>query len=132
MGLIYLDSCLLIYVVENRPPWASAVLHALENEIEADFVISPLVKAECLVGPIRRSDVALVAKYRRYFAGLSTAPISEAAFLAAATLRARHGLKLPDALHLACAEEHGCDALWTNDNRLSAAGSIAFALRAAT
>ena len=130
MGLIYLDSCLLIYVVENRQPWAATVRQALEREREAEFVISPLVKAECLVGPLRRNDTALAARHRRYFARFQTAPISEAAFLAAANIRARHGLKLPDALHFACAEEHGCDALWTNDNRLSGAGSIAVALGA--
>jgi predicted nucleic acid-binding protein len=40
---------------------------------------------------------------------------------AAAQLRARFNLRPPDALHLACAQVHGCDALWTNDDRLVAA-----------
>ena len=39
----------------------------------------------------------------------------------AAMLRARWGLKTPDAVHLACAQHHGCDALWTNDDRLARA-----------
>ncbi|MBC7648600.1 MAG: type II toxin-antitoxin system VapC family toxin, partial [Vitreoscilla sp.] len=43
-------------------------------------------------------------------------------FLQAAMLRARFGLKTPDALHLACAQHHGCTALWTNDERLAQAG----------
>jgi uncharacterized protein len=30
-------------------------------------------------------------------------------------------VKLPDALHLACAQAHGCSALRTNDDRLAAA-----------
>jgi predicted nucleic acid-binding protein len=42
-------------------------------------------------------------------------------YLQAAQLRARFGLKTPDALHLACAQHHGCDALWTNDGRLAQA-----------
>jgi predicted nucleic acid-binding protein len=37
-------------------------------------------------------------------------------------VRARFGLKPPDALHLACAQHHGCDELWTNDERLTRAG----------
>ncbi|MBK9656698.1 MAG: PIN domain-containing protein [Rhodanobacteraceae bacterium] len=38
-----------------------------------------------------------------------------------AHLRARFALKPPDALHLACAQFHGCDELWTNDARLAQA-----------
>lgn len=40
----------------------------------------------------------------------------------AAHLRAHFGLKTPDALHLAAAQHHRCQALWTNDERLSKAG----------
>ena len=49
-------------------------------------------------------------------------PVTETVFLLAAQLRARFGLKTPDALHLACAQYHRCDALWTNDDRLTLAG----------
>jgi predicted nucleic acid-binding protein len=34
-------------------------------------------------------------------------------------VRCRFGLKIPDALYLACAQHHRCDALWTNDDRLT-------------
>lgn len=39
----------------------------------------------------------------------------------ATELRARHGLKTPDALHLAAAIACGCNELWTNDGRLTRA-----------
>ncbi|MEP7186035.1 MAG: PIN domain-containing protein [Rhodanobacter sp.] len=39
-------------------------------------------------------------------------------YLQAAQLRARFALRSPDALHLACAQHHRCEALWTNDDRL--------------
>jgi predicted nucleic acid-binding protein len=42
----------------------------------------------------------------------------EPAHLQAARLRARFALRMPDALHLACAQHHRCAALWTNDGRL--------------
>lgn len=45
----------------------------------------------------------------------------ESVYLEAAELRARFGLKTPDALHLACAQYHRCGALWTNDDRLTRA-----------
>jgi predicted nucleic acid-binding protein len=28
-------------------------------------------------------------------------------------------LRTPDALYIACAQHHRCDALWTNDDRLT-------------
>lgn len=45
----------------------------------------------------------------------------EPEFLLAAALRARFNLKMPDALHLATSQVHGCSALWTNDDRLATA-----------
>ena len=41
-----------------------------------------------------------------------------ACFERAALLRARHGLKMPDALHLATAQAAGAACLVTNDRRL--------------
>ena len=29
MGLIYLDSCLVIYLVENRPRWGESITRAI-------------------------------------------------------------------------------------------------------
>ena len=41
-----------------------------------------------------------------------------ATFDMATELRARYGLKTPDALHLAAAIASDCEELWTNDQRL--------------
>ena len=122
MALIYLDACLLIYAIEAHPVWASDVSNAMKNKSDARFAISPLIKMECLVKPLKTADVAM---QRRYEAGLSQfvqLPMTEIVFIQAAMLRARFGLKTPDALHLACAQQHGCTALWTNDDRLAHAG----------
>jgi uncharacterized protein len=122
MGLIYLDACLLIYAIEEHPVWANDVRAALKNEPDARFAMSPLIKMECLVKPLKTGDMAM---QRRYEAGLNELvqlPMTEAIFLQAAMLRARFGMKTPDALHLACAQHHGCTALWTNDDRLAQAG----------
>ena len=122
MGLIYLDACLLIYAIENHPDWATIVRSAMAREPAESFAISPLVKMECLVKPLKTGDLAL---QRRYEAGLNQLvqlALPEPVFLQAAQLRARFGLKTPDALHLACAQHHGCSALWTNDERLAQSG----------
>jgi predicted nucleic acid-binding protein len=36
-------------------------------------------------------------------------------------LRPRFALRTSDAPHLSCAQHHGCQALWTNDERLTRA-----------
>jgi predicted nucleic acid-binding protein len=91
---IYLDSCLLIYAIEDDTLFAPRVRRAIAGRTGAQFAISPLVPLERLVKPMRTGDLAL---------------------------RARFGLRTPDALHLACAVDHGCEALWTNDDRLATA-----------
>lgn len=122
MGLIYLDSCLLIYAVENHPTLGNHVLEAMERTKGRQFAISPLTRMECLVQPIRNADVVLQNRHQEALAQLEELPLTSAVFLHAAQLRGRFNLKTPDALHLACAQHHGCDALWTNDDRLAAAG----------
>lgn len=122
MGLIYLDSCLLIYAIENHPVLGARVLKALAREKPGRFAISPLSSLECLVQPVRSGDVVLQSRYTEALSQLEELPLPTAVYLQAAQLRARFGLKTPDALHLACAQHHGCAALWTNDERLAAAG----------
>jgi predicted nucleic acid-binding protein len=116
----YLDTCLVIYLVERNTIFLPAVEAAITGSNER-FAISPLVKADCFVGPFRSSSVSLENDFVRAFSKLDTLPITEAIFIAAARLRATLGVKLPDALHLACAQAHGCSALWTKDDRLAAA-----------
>jgi uncharacterized protein len=116
--LIYLDSCLVIYLAESHPRWGDRVRGAMTESVEARFGISPLVKCECLVGPIKRADPVIERAYVELFGLFVPLAMPEAVFLQAAQLRARFGLKTPDALHLSCAQHHRCDALWTNDNRM--------------
>ncbi|MBU2753380.1 type II toxin-antitoxin system VapC family toxin [Acidithiobacillus sp. CV18-2] len=118
MGLIYLDTCLLIYAFEDHPIWGTPVREALAREPGDRYAISPLVKLECLVAPMRTGNVALQRYYEEGFGQFALLPMSDDVFVQAATLRARFGLKTPDALHLATALAHRCDALWTADMRL--------------
>ena len=122
MGLIYADSCIVIYFVERHPAFHSLVPAAFASISPAEIAISPLVQAECLVSPMRRGDTALERRFDSFFRRVTILSFTDSAFIDAARIRARHGLKLPDALHLACAQHHGCAELWTNDQRLSAAG----------
>ncbi len=121
MGLIYLDACLLIYLAEKHPHWASVTEVAMARTSAMLFAISPLVKCECLVGPIKRADPDLKRAYLELFDQHVSLSMPDIVYLQAAELRARFGLRTPDALHLACAQHHHCAAIWTNDNRLARA-----------
>jgi uncharacterized protein len=121
MGLIYLDSCVVIYLVENHPLWADNIQNRMAKEELDVFAISPLVKLECLVKPLQTGDLVLQKRYESVFEQLSLFLLGDDVFLQAAQLRSRFGLKTPDALHLACAQANGCRSLWTNDDRLARA-----------
>ena len=121
VGLIYLDACLLIYLTERHAHWGGLIADAMARAPNARFGISPLVKCECLVGPIRRGDPVLEQAYNRIVRGFASLAMPEAVYLQATRLRARFTLRTPDALHGACAQHHRCEALWTNDNRLAQA-----------
>jgi predicted nucleic acid-binding protein len=121
LGLIYLDTCLVIYLVEKRSKWGASVAVALASRQETKFAISPLVKLECLVGPLADNDDALQNVYRDTFPDFELLDMPEPVYLRAAAIRASSRLKTSDALHLACAQHHRCDELWTNDGRLNKA-----------
>ena len=53
MGLIYLDSCILIYAVEDQGKRGAAVRQGMAATDDR-MAISPLVVMECLVGPLRQ------------------------------------------------------------------------------
>lgn len=120
MGLIYLDSCILIYALEDASPRGDAVRSRLART-EHTLAISPLVMMECLVGPIRSADLALRDRYQGAFERCDLIALAVPEYERAAELRARHGLRAADALHLAAAQLGGCTQLWTNDARMAAA-----------
>ena len=122
MGVIYLDSCLLVYVVEEHPVFVMPVRNAIDAESEIEFVISPLVKLECLVKPLMSGNTAIKKRYESAFSVLTTVNMPEEVYLDAALLRARFKLKTPDAIHLSCCQHHQCTSLWTNDNRFANSG----------
>lgn len=118
MSRVYLDSCVLIYRVEGAEPSRGSSDGALMSLGSSKAYISPLVRMECLVKPIRLNDSGLRAMYEGLLSVFDLLPLSAEVFDLATELRALHRLKTPDALHAACAIHHGCDQIWTNDDRL--------------
>jgi predicted nucleic acid-binding protein len=121
VGLIYLDAPIVIYLVERHGRWGEPAARAMAQAGDGRFGVSPLVKAACIVAPLKRGDPVLRRAYLDLFELLLPLPMPEPVYLEAAELRAQFDLKTADALHVACAHHHGCEALWTHDDRLAAA-----------
>ncbi|EXI69374.1 MAG: hypothetical protein AW08_00585 [Candidatus Accumulibacter adjunctus] len=79
-----------------------------------------------MVRPLRDGNAALLQLYQELLYGnafLAVDAISGAMIDQAARLRARLGLRLADALHVASAMESGCDAFLTADRQLAVCGN---------
>ena len=117
--LVYLDTCTVIYFVEEHPVFGPVVAQALAAQTTQKIGISPLVELECSVAPLRSQNTELLNRYKKFFEQCVRFDMPPEVYQRAAELRAEHSLKTPDALHLATAQFHGCTTLWTNDNRLN-------------
>jgi predicted nucleic acid-binding protein len=113
---LYLDSCVLIYALDGVESLRRRTLQQLERHADADWVISDLVRMECLVGPLRSSDQILLLAFRSFFSDCTVVPLHPQVMEQAAELRATTRLQTADAIHLAAAVHWGCSALLTNDH----------------
>lgn len=119
---VYLDSNVLIYLLEDSPIWgahAVALLCACASR-QVDAVVGDGVVAEVMVGAIRSPGEGLSRQTAELFSDgpLTVVSHNRAMFLEAARIRAHHGGQLLDALHIATAMEAGCDAVISHDARM--------------
>jgi predicted nucleic acid-binding protein len=120
----YLDASAVIYLIEGsasiRAQVAARIAQA-EKDPAGRLLASRLSRLECRVKPLRAGDAATLATYDAFFtrARLSVLDVSAAVLDRATELRARHGFKVPDAIHLATAIEAGADAFLTGDAGLA-------------
>jgi len=119
MRRVYLDTCCVIYLLEDVPGFSEPLRAHLANNADAILCVSPLVRLEVLIKPLADGNQALAKDYEDFLAAQQWLPIADADFDRATRLRAVHKLKTPDALHLATAIRHSCIEFWTNDDRLN-------------
>jgi uncharacterized protein len=122
---VYLDTAPVIYLVENVQPFAAAV-EARVTRPDVELVASDLTRMECRVKPMRAGDTQLLSQFDEFFslAVHDTAPLSREVMEHATKIRAEHGFRTPDAIHIAAALVAGCNVFLTNDHRLDRATGI--------
>jgi predicted nucleic acid-binding protein len=117
---VFLDTAPVVYLIEKNPRYL-ATMQVVGDLYEARrfvAVTSPITLLECLVIPIRLGDPALQQRFVNTIAhGENTvfAQIDEGVAIEAAAMRAKHGMRLADALQVAVAIREGCDTFLTND-----------------
>jgi predicted nucleic acid-binding protein len=130
---VYLDTNLFIYAVEGYEPERSTVrdlFSALDRQAFSG-VTSEFTLAELLVKPFElgREDVVLAySGLVQHSDRLAVAPVDRSILIEAARQRARLGILMADAIHVATALASGCDVFLTNDRRLRLPSAMALAL----
>ena len=119
-----LDSAPVIYLVEMHPRYDYLVSELFRQIAAGHFlgVTSVVTLGEVMVVPLREGRVDIARRYRRLLLsspGVRTSNIDPLTAERAAALRAKYGIRLPDALQLAVAIEERCEAFLTNDRRLA-------------
>ena len=128
-GQVFLDTAPLIFLVEANPSYLDlmrAVFEMIENG-QLRAITSPISLAECLIHPIRQSNVAAINTFTNLItsgANTSFVSIGEVVARRAAELRVMYKFKLPDSLQLATEIESGCESFLTNDHQLSQVSEI--------
>ena len=122
--IVGLDTAPLIYFIEENPSYLPRVRPFFEAIDQGDIqvVTSVLTLTEVLVHPLREGDPKLANQYRQillHARHVTTLPVSDAIAEEAAEIRARYGLRIPDAIQLATAIRSGASSFLTNDARLA-------------
>ena len=124
---VYLDASTVIYALEGLPNYSnlnSGLLDGLDTGA-ITAISSELTLVETVIGPRRSGDRNRESVYRNFLsssASLTVVPITSAVLETAIDLRATHGFKVPDAIHIATGLLSGCTAFLTGDAMWSRAG----------
>jgi predicted nucleic acid-binding protein len=120
---IGLDTAPFVYYIEDVAPYADLldpVFSLLENHT-LQGVTSAVTLAEILTKPFADKNFSLVDEIKftlKSFSSLSITSVDEKLAEAAALIRARYMIRLPDALQLAAAIQAGATLFLTNDKRV--------------
>jgi predicted nucleic acid-binding protein len=123
INILSMETAPFIYYTESRPFYVDKMRDIFRRIGKSQFTVvcSTITLSECLTKPLKESDFVLVKAYNELFEttyGLTMVSVDMEIARHAAELRAKYGLKTPDALHIATALETGCQTFLTNDMKL--------------
>jgi predicted nucleic acid-binding protein len=127
--IIGLDTAPFIYFIEDVLPYAD-LLNPVFNLLESHAlraVTSTLTIAEILTKPFADKNFSLADEIKfaiNSFASLSIVSVDEKLAEAAALLRARYTIRLPDALQVATAIQGEATLFLTNDKRVKKVDAV--------
>lgn len=111
--IAFLDANALIYLIEGAMPFSGRVRKRLQALADANkdmrLGVSSLSRLECRVGPMQSGDTEALAAYDTFFSrpDLINVELGTTVIDLATAIRARDGLKTPDALQAACCLQLG-------------------------
>ncbi|MGB3545842.1 MAG: PIN domain-containing protein [Saprospiraceae bacterium] len=117
MAKIYLDSCLIISLIEGDATQRQLLKRQLPKHT---IYSSELARLETRLLAIRTQNQDSLQKFDSFFAACKIVALGRTVFEQATLLRANSSLKTPDAIHLAAAIYAGCHEFWTDDKPLRA------------
>ena len=124
-----MDTAAFIYLVEEHAEYLP-VVEPLFREVAGgrrQAVTSAITLLEVLVVPYRTGDLELVRRYEAILTrsrGVRIVEVDRGQIHSAALLRARYGIRTPDALQVAAVLSAGCETFVTNDRDLPAVPGI--------
>lgn len=119
---IGLDTAPLIYFIEENPRYTKQLNVFFEGMDKGEYTVvtSMITLLEVLVHPLRKAQPVLASEYRSILLNSRLVTMETTAAIAetAAGLRARYGIRTPDAIQLATSITAGASLFFTNDVRL--------------
>jgi predicted nucleic acid-binding protein len=117
--LLSLDTSAFIYFLTGREPYLTLLLPLFKRvqQGQTNIVVSTVTEAEMLVRHYRDDNSEGIERVEDLLseAGITVLPVDRRTARGAALLRARHNLRLPDAIIVATAVEAECEAIVGND-----------------
>jgi predicted nucleic acid-binding protein len=127
--IVFLDTAPLIYYIEEKQQYLPLLDKLFLANSKGRFLLktSVVTLIEVLVEPIRQNEFLLVEQYQKILCNSPTVEILDINIeisKKSAELRAKYGLRTPDAIQLATAIYASADYFLTNDLRLKVVKEI--------